>query len=110
MTYPPDDRELGDAVAAELVRARRERGLSQREVCALLGDEFSVSSLCRYEQGKQAMRLEDFVHLCVALRVSPSLVLYDACVKAYHHTNRVPDGYVRLSPKDGTVLQVHEWR
>ncbi len=68
-----------------------------------------MSTLSRWENGKQAISLERFVHLCVALRVSPALVLHDACTRAYHHTHRIPDGYVRLAPEAHQPMIVREW-
>ncbi|WP_158879457.1 helix-turn-helix domain-containing protein [Amycolatopsis anabasis] len=107
MTYLPADRDLAVAVGTELARARQESELSLRQVCGRMGHEISTSTLCRVENGKQGLGLEAFVHLCVALRVSPVLLLQDACAKAYHHTHRVPVGYVRLQP--GGEIQVYDW-
>lgn len=60
-------------VGQRLKQARKDKGRSLADVGADIG--VSAATLSRIENGKQAIALETFLHLCSALQITPSIVL-----------------------------------
>ena len=71
-TTSPDQEAAG--IAAALIRARSERGLSQAQLAELAG--VSRSAIKGYETGRNMPGARELRALCKALSVSPTVLLY----------------------------------
>lgn len=59
--------------ASRLREVRREKGLSQVDLGAMLG--YGYTAISNYETGRNEPSLTDFVRLCAALEVSADYIL-----------------------------------
>lgn len=65
--------EFDRRIRETLVSIRRESGLTQTELAALI--EMKQSYICKYEKGKRALKVAEFVKIARALGRCPSAIL-----------------------------------
>ena len=63
-------------VGARLAMARKNRGLSLRDVEAMSGGEILHTSLCRYESGNRSLSLTRATRLAHLYDVAPATLLF----------------------------------
>jgi len=79
-------REVSAAVAETLATARKERGVTFRELTERT--ELSRAHLDRLLRGQTPMELQELVRISIALSLDPQIVMRDAWVLAQKKSRR----------------------
>ena len=67
--------DFAEKIGKGLRQARRERGLTLRQVAALTDGRFKATSVAGYERGERTISVERFCELCGLYGVAPQAVL-----------------------------------
>lgn len=77
-----------ERVGARLRKARRNKGLTQKDVAEYL--DIETNSYSNLERGAQPINLKRIIELCILYDIKPGYLLDDCCSELLHLDHKIP--------------------